>query len=686
MKPGGLNKKIVVICMVIFICTNIQKLEAQTFKWMSVGSLHNFYTDIGCEREEVRPGSNQQDGLQWPAIYPYRDSQCAKGLWIGTRNFTNQDGKNYDYKVVHAGPRAQGIGEFFPVKFEMYSKFDPPQVFVDGVLSFNKDVVQEGVKPEMPADRMIINVVNTQLGVTMTRRIMQFSDLRHDNYHVIDYTFSNTGNVDDDAEIELPDKTINDLYFYYQYRYAATFQCRYVIGNGSGWGINTMNDARGDGDENINMYNDPPDERFRVQFSWHGYWANRIPQQYDNIGGPIWDTEYYSILRGYITDADTVGRLAGANFLGVATLYADDPANPGNDTPEQPSTTNWIYSNAPRTMTNDVENVTWMEEEYAIMSHGHQNPRHAWAAEPSGDFVNQKSELQTDAGHSFGNGYGPYTLLPGDSVRIVMIETAAGLSNEMCIEIGKQYKRGLINAATKNQWVLSGRDSLFQTVRRAISNFESGYTDAVSAPPPSMFDVKSGGDRISLQWDIEQTANLTGFRIYRAVGSYYDHFQADKLIYTAKANERGYDDLTPIRGVGYYYHIVAVYQDGSTSNRYYTQSYDPAFLTRPTGTELSQIRVVPNPFILSSSANRLRFGDAERDKLAFFNIPGQCTIQIYTEIGELIYTLEHTNGSGDAYWNCVTSSNQLVVSGIYIAVITDNTSGEKEVVKFVVIR
>jgi hypothetical protein len=185
---------------------------------------------------------------------------------------------------------------------------------------------------------------------------------------------------------------------------------------------------------------------------------------------------------------------------------------------------------------------------------------------------------------------------------------------------------------------------------------------------------------------MEEAANLTGFKIYRAVGSYHDHFQTNKLIYTAKATERSYDDLTPIRGVGYYYYILAQYADGSTSNRYYTQSYDPAFLTRPAGEKLSQIRVVPNPFILSSSANRLRFGDTERDKLAFFNIPGQCTIQIFTEIGELVYTLEHTDGSGDAYWNCITSSNQLVVSGIYIAVVTDNSSGEKAIVKFVVVR
>jgi hypothetical protein len=680
-----INQK-VLFYLLIIIGFTARHTDAQEYRWLSAGSLHNFYSEIGCEREELRPGSSQQDGLQWPAIYRYRDSQCAKGLWIGAKNFTNEQGKKYGYKVVHVGPRTDGLGEFFPVSLEMYNKFEPPQVFVDDNLSFDKDVIYDDIDPDMAADRMIINVVNTQLGITMTRKIMQFSNLDHDNYHVMEYTFTNTGNVDADSDIELQDNTVTDVYFYFQYRLAPTFQSRYIIGNASGWGINTMNDARGDGQNNMTLYNDPPDEQFRLQYSWHGYWSGRIPQHYDNIGGPIWDTEYWSVLRGYITEADTVGRLAGANFVGVATLYADDPNNPGFDTPEQPSTTNYFYSNGSRLFFNDPENETWNEEEYNdFMSVGHTS-RHAWAAEPTGDFANQKSELQSDAGYSFGNGYGPYTLGPGNSVQIVMIEAAAGLSNEMAIEIGRQYKRGDINATTKNEWVLTGRDSLFQTVRRAISSYESGYTEAESPLPPKSFNVNSGGDRIALTWDIEDNGNLAGFRIYRASGSYNDHFQEDKLIYEAGANERSFDDLTPIRGVGYYYHIVAVYQAGLTSNRYYTQTYDPAYLTRPAGSSLDQIRIVPNPFILSSSADRLRFGSTERDKLAFFNIPGQCTIKIYTELGELIYTLEHTDGSGDDYWNCVTSSNQLVVSGVYIAIIIDNVTGEKAVLKFVVIR
>jgi len=77
---------------------------------------------------------------------------------------------------------------------------------------------------------------------------------------------------------------------------------------------------------------------------------------------------------------------------------------------------------------------------------------------------------------------------------------------------------------------------------------------------------------------------------------------------------------------------------------------------------------------------------AQDDRVAFFNIPGDCTIKIYTEIGELVHTIEHTDGSGDELWNLTTSSRQLIVSGIYIAVFTDNSNGEEAIQKFTVIR
>ena len=120
------------------------------------------------------------------------------------------------------------------------------------------------------------------------------------------------GLTDDDPDIELPNQNLEGVYFFTQYRWAVNRETRYVIGNGTGWGMNTMLDTRGDG-----VKVDPPDENFRAQFAWHG----NFPQftTYDNIGGPIWDPSNSS---GYVGVADSVGRLGSAHFVGVVTIEA----------------------------------------------------------------------------------------------------------------------------------------------------------------------------------------------------------------------------------------------------------------------------------------------------------------------------------------------------------------------------
>ena len=176
--------------------------------------------------------------------------QAAKALWIGAANFKDAadfGGLNFKHKVVHVGPRVTGSNEFFPIEFKMISKFPAPEISVDGNLTEITPSDIDEVDPELPYDRMIYNVVNTQLGLTMERKIYQFSQVHHDNYIITDVTFTNTGNVDSDPDIELPNNTLDSVYIYYHYRWAVSRLSGYVIGNATRWGINTMLDVRGDG-------------------------------------------------------------------------------------------------------------------------------------------------------------------------------------------------------------------------------------------------------------------------------------------------------------------------------------------------------------------------------------------------------------------------------------------------------
>lgn len=682
---NNLTKNIYRVAALLFAVLLLLPMTAQAqyeFKEMNVGTLHNFFVDIGCEVEVVR-NRGQQDGWQWPAQFTYQDCQAARAFWIGVTNFTDETG-TFPYRVVHVGPRVTGIGEFFPQEMKLVSKFEPPQVVVDGIVSYDKVVENDEVDPTIPSDRMIVNKVNSLVGITMDRKIYGWSHPDHGNYIIQDYTFTNTGNTDDDAEIELPNNTLTGVYFFWQYRWASCKQTRYVIANGTGWGMNQMHDARGDGFTDVNPdWNPPEEEQYRCQFSWHGYFPDKIVS-YDNMGGPIWTS---SSSAGYVANSDTVGRLGAPQFVGALTLHADKSAADSTDDTNQPSTTVYFSSDDIKTSNNTAFDPGKMQTEYTEwLAFGHMYPRHAYAVEPSGDFAVQTNspDLGTPGGFSAMDGYGPYTMAPGETIRIVIAEGAAGLDRDACIEIGKQYKQGIIDAEEKNRQFLTGKDSLMKTWKFATDNFNSDYTLASDVPwPPSLFEINSGGDRISLTWTPSTVA--TGQETYRIYRSTNLDSQFT-LIHETGPGVTTYDDTQLLRGISYFYYVSTVGTNGIESSRFYTQSYNPATLKRPAGEKMTDIRVVPNPFVLSADINTLRFGEDRANQIAFFEVPGRCTIKIYTEIGELIETIEHTDGSGDVYWNSTTSSGQIIVSGIYIAVVENLDTGERETVKFAVIR
>ena len=120
------------------------------------------------------------------------------------------------------------------------------------------------------------------------------------------------------------------------------------------------------------------------------------------------------------------------------------------------------------------------------------------------------------------------------------------------------------------------------------------------------------------------------------------------------------------------------------SSRYYTQTTRSAVLKREAGFDLEAIRVVPNPFNIRRSGSQLDYL-GEPNKLMFLDIPGQCTIRIYTERGDLVKTIEHTDGSGDEEWRQLTDYRQTVVSGVYLAHF-ELPDGRSTYRKFLIIR
>lgn len=703
MKLLNIRNLILTLALVVVSATVTQ---AQVdYRWLTAGSFHNFYSTIGSEIEEGRL-KEQQDGWQWPAIYSGQDAQATKAMWLGARDVMDpQGGSNWNYRVVHVGPRVTGLGEFTPISMTTVSKHQPPVVMVDGAESYGKNLINDEVDPSLDADREIRTVVNSLLGVTVERVVKQFSNQFHDNYHVIEYTLTNTGNIDDDDDIELPNHTVKDLYLYFQNRMAPVKAARYTINNSAGWGTNTMNDRRGDG----LTPEGPESEQFKAQFSWHGLHPGHsappgAPGDYDNVGGPVWVP---NTTGGWLTPADTSGALHAYHFVGTVKLHADKSATDKSDDPDQPRTMSDIDSDAEITNNNDAFSVNEMKEEYELMSRGI-TPRHAYKIEPSGmpGFLSPSKDPITGSGGgwSYISGYGPYTLEPGESVTIVIAEASAGIDKKLAEETGKQFKRGFINNKEKNEVVFQSRDSLFQTFQRALDNYSSGYGIPESPEPPSEVRINSAGDGIDIEWEFNGSeADIEGFQIYRASGRVDSTYS---LLYTADVSERFVKDgevsrednpskfnsdvKVPLRGRDYYYYVVTLGKDNNdsvsdtpqgeqlVSNRYLTQAYDPARLLRAAGEKMSDIRVVPNPYNPNADDDYRFELSRSRDRIAFFEIPGKASIDIYTELGEHVRTIEHTNGSGDEYWDLKTEYRQRVASGIYIARITNKDSNDPE--------
>jgi hypothetical protein len=71
-------------------------------------------------------------------------------------------------------------------------------------------------------------------------------------------------------------------------------------------------------------------------------------------------------------------------------------------------------------------------------------------------------------------------------------------------------------------------------------------------------------------------------------------------------------------------------------------------------------------------------------ELAFTNLPGECTIKIFTIDGDLVKVLQHHGTGGTAYWDVRSDFNQMVATGVYFYHV-ESSFGEK-VGKFAIIR
>ncbi len=720
-------KKITIIFLTMLVALSF----AGEKKYLQITELSNWFFDHGSELESEGPKDTQVDGLSYPQFKGFQDVQAAKGFWIGCKDYTDPlNSTYYDHKVIINGPRrVDEVGSWMNQEFDLIGQFDQVDVLVNGVPAARHiytDQVDE-VDETLVADRMIHTKINTSLGITVTRDIYAFSHRDHQNYFIYEYTFENTGIYD--AAGSTHNMTLNDVVFYWQWRYGLAYEAAdydlSLVTRAAKWGENQMNDWSYPGKDYAGY------EGVRAVWSWNGTHSERFTSPYDNLGAPDYKID---------------GHLASPHFSGTGVVHADKSAIDHSDDPAQPSTYRWLGSNStveydplefdPSMMTMRYQH---MEDNPSNIAQVVDVPAGEGRGTSHADEVNASGEPADkwtaggSGGASVGMGFGPYSIAPGESVKIVLAEAIGILDWDQRKEIGLNWcERANFTAnslysgasgdlplpsggvttsidAYKRAWVMTGKDSIFQAFQRAIDNYNNGagFTVATPPPPPSRFSVLPGGDRIVMEWTDEAEAhpNFAGYRIYRALQEPDSTYH---LIYenggtTGEPVEYTCEDRSAVRGFSYYYYLES-YDDGSTgkelaSSKFHTMTNEPASLQRPAGSVLDDIRIVPNPY--NRRARSLQYGEGtgDKNKINFYGLPPKCDIDIYSERGDKIKTVVHSFPTGDESWDLKTETNQLLKSGVYIAriVVTEEvldeltgavvlSEGESTILKFIVIR
>lgn len=262
-----------------------------------------------------------------------------------------------------------------------------------------------------------------------------------------------------------------------------------------------------------------------------------------------------------------------------------------------------------------------------------------------------------------------------------------------------------------------------------------------SPPPSPRLCVRPGKNRIELWWDgspesvvdpFDGEEDFEGYRIYvtRKEGALAEEFALVQELDQAW-NTVGYntgfaavlaDDPLEIDGYVYpYRYVLGNLKDGFkywvavTSfdrGRVGTESLESGIAQNRTlavpgpapSAAQRRVTVFPNPY----RGEAIWDGSRERERVLWFaNLPPRAKIRIYSLSGDLV---DEIHFDGDAYvgenvlafrpgegerqvfsgsmcaWDLISRSDQPVASGLYLFTVTDETSGEVSVGKFMVVR
>lgn len=639
---------------------------------------------------DVQPtGEWPQDHFRYAHIV-FHNTGHVVGSWVDAEG------------AVHA--KEQFIGG--PVSFNAEApyglrevrRYEPPEVWVyaNGELQLSSRRFNGEVDPTLPADMMIENRYKSAPGFDVLKRSYSFSNPDHDDYVIFYNRYLVTFDWDEDPDPETSTtQTLEDVYFVVGYSFQ-TAEGTYITY--SRWYEEGKDDWASY--ENYSSQLVPGGRQLAVSYSWDGDHPDLTEFE---SGGPSFDDTgdpRFAIGEEGST-AMPSGEFISSAYSGFAALHVDRSPQDRTDDPTQPIS---IIANM------SIYNV-WDSDFPGFATEWD------WAASSTKQTVEDQAGWPDDASaqedeYPF-QAFGPYDMALGDSVVIVYAVGVNGISRQLAIEKGLEWRdwyRGVAGAtfddAAKNELLATGKDSLFQTLDRALWAWNQNLNIPSPLPAPDL-TVTSGPNRIDLSWEDLSAVNdfqsgvpdLQSYRIYRKRGNFLvdedTELNSDgthllwEHIADVPSTATSYSDLNVVRGEAYHYAVTAVDNSGLESSKYANRSELPAIAFQPGLSSADAVRVVPNPFI--SGAGDFNFSGTRANTILFVNLPAYCTLRIYTASGDLIKVIKHESGSADNQWDLITESNQYVASGVYLLQVANARDVNQQPVsgsihKFVVVR
>lgn len=687
------------ICLLCLIFSlHVSAVQAQT-RTHNLGDFKfRVEASDNINTNDVEPtGEWPQDHFRYANVV-FQNVGHVVGTWVDSLG-TAHSKEAFLFGAGYNAEEPYGIKEF--------RRVEPPEVLVyaNGQTQVSSRRFNGVVDPTLPSDMMIEVRYKTAPGFDVLKRSYSFSNPDHDDYVIFYNRYKVTFDSDQDPEPDTdPNQTLQDVYFVFGYCFQTAAGTWITYARWYEEGKDDWADYEARASQLV-----PGGRDIHLSYGWDGDYPDLTEFE---AGGPTFDDTgdpRYAIGSGGTT-AMPSGEFVSSSYAGFAALHADHSTTDHSDDISQPVS---VIANM------SIYNV-WDSDFPGFATEWD------WAASGLKQTVFDQSGWPDDAHGQEAEypfqAFGPYNLSLGDSVVIVYAVGVNGISRDLAIEKGLEWRawyRGEAGAAfddaAKNELIATGKDSLFQTMDRALWAWGQGLNIPDPLPAPDLL-VRSGPNLIELEWEDLSSVpdndtgvpDLESYRIYRKRGDFLvdtdQELRPDgthllwEMIAEVPGTQTTYVDANVIRGEAYHYAVTAV-DNGSQntvepgkkleSSKYANRSELPAFAFEPGKDNANSVRIVPNPYI--SGAGDFNFAGTRSNTVLFVNLPPFCTLRIYTVTGDLIKTIEHVSGSGDDEWDLVTDSNQFVASGIYVLQVTNARNISEQPIagateKFVIIR